>query len=174
MKINKNNKIALAFAAAAAIVSVMGVSLYQQSLASNLVLIDFNAYPVNDNIILRRGQSLQTPVMIESPKNAEMTISLSVSPDNLGNSTTVIDSITGKLVPRGLSISLDKQSITLSNGDQVRDIGSGRVVRNAGTLSLAASPDAELGTYTYVLEAKRNVSGGQSLVAGKIVTITIQ
>lgn len=54
------------------------------------------------------------------------------------------------------------------------DIGLGRVVRDAGMMSVGASPDAETGTYTFVLEAKRIVSDGEAYVAGKIITVTVQ
>ncbi len=79
--------------------------------------------------------------------------------------------------PSELELSLDKESIVLSKEDiaqgKARDNGFGRLLRDAGFLTVSASPIATAGTYEYGLEASYEGNGGDGMGAGQAFRVTV-
>jgi len=168
---NKNTKLVAMFASVA--VALLAFSMYQNTLAStpkeeNMVIIDFNVFPAQDVIEVRKGQSARIPIMVETPRGADYALKLSVFAENTTPG--------GQPLPEAASVGLDKASVVLSSlNTPETDIGENRIQRATGAfLTIAAPADAAEGSYSYVLEARKELSTEDGLAAGKLFTVNIK
>lgn len=129
------------------------------------IAIDFSPIIGEQDIIVNKGQTVKIPVMIESDKETEKVLTLSIIP-----SGDVPDS-------SQLQLSFDKDSIVLSKDDimqgKARDSGYGRLIRDVGFLIVSASPSTKAGTYSYGLEANYEGNGGDGMGAGEVFRVTV-
>ncbi len=134
----------------------------------NVVTIDFNVFPAEDVIEVAKGTSVKIPIMVEAPVGAAYELKLNVTAENVTPE--------GKPLPDAAKVGLDKVSIVLSSlNTHVTDIGGNRIQRATGAfLTIAAQADAAEGSYSYILEARRELSAEDGLAAGKIFTVNIK
>lgn len=175
-KNNRNRYLVLVLASVAGV--LLSVSVYEQlTTASTMeptsIIIDFNAYPENDSLKLDRGESLNTPILIESPAEAEYELKLSVMPDRSIGAIT--NQTAADVLTELISATVDKELVSLSPQDtSIVELGYGRVTRSSGsTLTISAAIDAVPGSYTYILEVRRQLPDGGALAAGKVFTVTV-
>jgi hypothetical protein len=172
MKLGKmNNKTLFAlFASAAAL--LLTASVYQNTIASTTkpqeIAIDFNVFPAQDVIEVSKGESVKVPIMVEAPVGAGHALKLSVFADYMSPG--------GQEPPEAASVGLDKASVVLSSlGTPITEIGDGRIQRATGAfLTISAPADAAEGSYSYVLEARKELSAEEGLAAGKVFTVNIK
>lgn len=148
--------------------SVLGFPMQQrvdstQQPVAEEVFIDFSVTLAEQDIVVKKGQTVKVPILIESGKETEKVLSLSI--------------IARGDVPDSseLQLSLDKDSVVLSKSDinEQQATGSGDlIIRDGGFLTVTASPTAKAGTYEYGLEASyEDASGGMG--AGQLFRVTI-
>jgi hypothetical protein len=166
----KNTKLVALFASVA--VALLAFSVYQNTQAStpkeeNMVTIDFNVFPAQDVIEVSKGQSARIPLIVEFPKSADYSLQLNVIAENATSE--------GKPLPKAASVALDKASVVLSSlNTPATDIGQDRIQKATGAfLTISAPADAAEGNYSYILEARRELSDSDGLAAGKIFTVNI-
>jgi hypothetical protein len=134
--------------------------------AVEVIAVDFSPILAEKDIVVKNGQTVKIPIMIESSKETEKVLKLSI--------------IAQSDVPDSdeLQLSLDNESIVLSKDDiaqgKAQDNGFGRLIRDAGFLTVSASPIAKAGTYSYGLEARYEGEGGSDgMGAGEVFRVTI-
>lgn len=174
MQLDKKKTILLVALFAGASLVLLAGSLLQFTQASTtkpeIVVIDFSAYPENDVIELKRGESVTLPIKVESPADAEYELQLAVVPDR--NEIIRAEEIR---LPDPVTASVDKESIVLSKQDQqVTHMAENRVERtSAATLTVSAESDALPKEYSFLLEASRLMANGDELVAAKYLTVKV-
>lgn len=167
----KNTMFVAVFAGVAA--TLLALSMYQYTMASTLneedmVVIDFNVFPAQDVIEVSKGQSVKIPIMVEAPRDATYELKLNVIAERATPE--------GRALPGAASVGLDRASVMLSSLDTPEtDIGQDRVQRATGAfLTVSAPSDATEGSYTYFLEARKELSAKDGLGAGKVFTVNIK
>jgi len=130
-----------------------------------VIAVDFSPSLKEQDIVVMKGQTVKIPVMIESGKDTEKVLSLSII-----SRSDVPDS-------SELELSLDNGRIVLSKDDiaqgKAQDNGFGRLLRDAGFLTISASSTAKAGTYEYGLEASSEGDGGDGMGAGQAFRVTV-
>jgi len=181
MKIgNTDNKRKIIIAGIAGVATILlAVGMYQQSIASittpNTILIDFTAFPERDQIEISKGEILTIPIIVESPREANYDLKISVYPDRISGNPVENGPI-GNLTTAGLVLQLDKQLIALSSANAVlRELPGDRVERDSGSvLTVIATPETAEGTYSYILETRREMQNGEAMGTNYVFTITVK
>lgn len=149
-------------------VALLAFSVYQNTMAStpkqeNMVAIDFNVFPEQDVIEVRKGQTARIPIMVEAPRGADYTLELSVF-------------ASGARLPEAASVGIDRATIALSSlNTPETDIGENRIQRATGAfLTISIPADTAEGSYDYILEARKELSNTNGLAAGKLFTVNVK
>ena len=153
-------------------VVLISISVWQQfgrasTTMPTLIEIDFTAYPKTDTILVSKGERIDIPIMVESRRDADYDLALSVRSDqpSFGPSNSA---------STGLTVDLSRKTVNLSPGDTVTSLGGNHVERDSGALlSVSAALDAIEGSYSYILEAAVE-SNGDRKGTGTIFTITVE
>jgi hypothetical protein len=155
-------------------ITLVGISLWQQSTKGstktpNMIEIDFSAYLDANPIEVTRGTNVVVPVMIESDRDADYLIILSVRPER-----ATIDGFANG-THKGPDVEIDNRVVRLSPGDSATAFGMDRVERNSGSaLLISAAPNLAPGNYAYLLEAESELADGQGVGSGKFFTIIVK
>jgi hypothetical protein len=103
--------------------------------------------------------------VIESDRDTEKVITLQILPQSDVPDRTE------------LALNLDYESIALSMDNiasgKAKDNGFGRLLTEAGFLTVTASPTVRTGTYEYGLEANYQADGGDGMGAGQLFRVTV-
>jgi hypothetical protein len=173
MRLNKNNKIALALVATA--VLLIAISATNSQMATSVVrpppqeiAVNFSVNPGSDTVVVEKGKSASVPLNVEAPINATMTLQLRVASEH------------GNADPEKLQSVLSNANVALSAQDiatgKATDLGNGRALRSAGMLTLNPAGTLATGTYTVAIEAVQQADGklADGLVSGTIVTVVVK
>lgn len=169
---NRNYKVGIIAAAAAAALAVASVLASNQGTATSdaprEVAKNFSVYPENhanaEPIIVERGAAKSIPLKVEAPNDAEATLQLRLETTD----------------PAQLNAELSQATVVLSKSDlaegKVTELGSGRGTRDAGMLTLNPSTSLQPGEYTLMLEATRQVRGEMhsGLGSGTLIYVTVR
>lgn len=136
----------------------------EEVVAEEAVHVDFSAMLAEQDIVVKKGQTVKIPILIESERETEKVLSLSIiARSDVPDSTEI-------------ELSLDKGSVVLSKND-IKDqeqSGSGRVIRDAGFLIISTSTTAKAGTYEFGLEASyEDNASGEGMGTGQVFRVTI-
>lgn len=125
--------------------------------------IDFSVSLPEADIILKKGETVKIPVLIESDRQTEKVLALSVMP------YSDLSIMPYSEVIEGLALSLDKQTVVVSKDDITQELTPSRVIREVTLLTVSASPTIKAGTYEYFLEANYQHQKG----AGQLFRVTV-
>jgi len=170
-KINRRTGILLALFASAGVL-LSATSYLQLTQASTTkpeeIVIDFDVFPAQDVIEVSKGMSVKIPIMVEAPVGANYALKLSVFAEHMTSG--------GQEMPEAASVGLDKASVVLSSLETpVTEIGESRIQRAAGAfLTISVPADGAVGSYSYILEARKELSAEEGLAAGKIFTVNVK
>lgn len=125
--------------------------------------IDFSVSLPEIDIILKKGETVKIPVLIESDRQTEKVLTLSVMPYSEETLSVIYSE-----VPE-LALSLDKQTVVVSKDDITQELTPSRVIREVALLTVSASHTIKAGTYEYLLEANYQHMKG----AGQLFRVTV-